>query len=179
MTYKLQILELYIKDCHFSELSTDVWVSLTSLTSLNCICMESSSLALSYRSLPFLPSVNELSTKRVSSESYSGLIMSLPGLKKMGHGLHLIYLADADKDIAQISLGLRHLGASLTHIELDGRFASERKVSDCNFKCLCEVIIEKVTKLEMIWFANLTMDEQSLIDLIKTCRAITTMKEIW
>ena len=53
-----------------------------------------------------------------------GLIGSLPGLNKMGHndaGYKPIYLPSPGADIAQISLGLRHTGASLTEIWLNGR----------------------------------------------------------
>ena len=172
-----QVTTLEIKECRLGESSTSLWVSLASLTSLHHLNISSSSLPLPHQSPPPLPSVRELETRHLTSDSYSGLIGSLPGLNKMGYP-YRIYLANPDADIAQISLGLRHTGASLTYIRLDGYDAAQRVVSDASMRSLCDVIRDRATRLELIGLRNLTIDDESLVRLIETCRAITTMRII-
>ena len=177
-----QMTTLEINECRLGESSTSLWVSLASLTSLHRLYIESSSLALPHQSPPSLPSVRKLSTRHLTSDSYRGLIGSLPGLNKMGFyddDWYYIYLTNPDADIAQISLGLRHTGASLTEIYLDGEDAAQRVVSDASMRSLCDVIRDHSTRLEWIGLNNMMIDEESLVRLVETCRNINTMKRIW
>ena len=173
-----QVTTLEIKECRLGESSTSLWVSLASLTSLHHLNIKSSSLPLPHQSPPPLPSVRELTTRHLTSDSYRGLIGSLPGLNKMGSLGNDIYLANPDADIAQISLGLRHTGASLTYIHLDGEDAAQRVVSDASMRSLCDVIRDRATRLERISLWRLTINDESLVRLIEICRAITTMRDI-
>ena len=178
----LQVTTLEINDCRLGESSTSLWVSLASLTSLHRLNIKSSSLALPHQSPPSLPSVRKLHTRRLTSDSYRGLIGSLPGLNKMGYwegsNYNDIYLTTPDADIAQISLGLRHTGASLTEILLDGSNAAQRVVSDTSMRSLCDVIRDHSTRLEKIVLYNMMIDEESLVRLVETCRNINTMRDI-
>ena len=170
---------LEIKDCRLGESSTSLWVSLASLTSLHHLDIKSSSLALPHQSPPSLPSVRRLETRRLASDSYRGLVGSLPGLSRLGcYHLYVIYLTTPDADIAQISQGLRHSGASLTEIRLDGEDAAQRVVSGASMRSLCDVIRDHSTRLERIELWNMTIDEESLVGLVETARAITTMRYI-
>ena len=177
-----QVTTLEINDCRLGESSsTRLWVSLASLTSLHRLDIKSSSLALPHQSPPSLPSVRRLETRRLASDSYRGLVGSLPGLNELGcydGGRHYIYLTTPDADIAQISQGLRHSGASLTEIRLDGEDAAQRVVSGASMRCLCDVIRDHSTRLERIELWNMTIDEESLVGLVETARAITTMRYI-
>ena len=179
-----QVTTLEINDCRLGESSTSLWVSLASLTSLHHLDIESSSLALPHHSPPSLPSVRELGTRHLTSDSYRGLIGSLPGLNKMGYCerdyMHkLILLTNPDADITQISLGLRHTGASLTDIVLDGADAVQRVVSDASMRSLCDVIRDHSTRLEEIRLYDMIIDYESLVRLVETCRNINTMRGIW
>ena len=112
-----------------------------------------------------------------------GLIGSLPGLTVMGYhdgpvSYTHMYLTNPDADIAQISLGLRLTGDSLTEIWLNGEGAAQQVVSDASMTSLCDVIRDQVRTLERFMLAYMTVDEDSLVVLIETCRAITTMKMI-
>ena len=60
--------------------------------------------------------VTGLNAQQVTTDSWSGLVGSLPALEVMGDDY--IYLSNPDADIAQISLGLRNTGTSLTRILL-------------------------------------------------------------
>ena len=88
-----------------------------------------------------------------------------------------IYLTNPDADIAQISLGLRHAGASLTEIRLDGEDAAQRVVSGASIRSLCDVIKDS-TRLEIIWLDNMIIDEESLVGLVETCRHISSVRNI-
>ena len=93
-------------------------------------------------------------------------------------GYNHIFLTTPDADIAQISLGLRDTGASLTEISLDGRDATQRVVSGASMRSLCDVIRDHSTRLEVIRLDYMTIDDESLVRLVDTCRAITTMRYI-
>ena len=178
----LQVTTIEINNCRLGESSTSLWDSLALLTSLHHLNIKSSSLALPHQSPPSLPSVRELGTRRLTSDSYGGLIGSLPGLNKMGYWegstYNDIYLTTPDADIAQISLGLRHTGASLTEIRLSGEDAAQRVVSDASMRSLCDVIRDHSTRLELIWLWYMMIDEESLVRLVETCRNINTMRNI-
>ena len=90
-----------------------MWSCLRSFTSLNHLAIADSSL--SFPPSPHeLPSVTELSAERVTSQSYEGLLSSLPGLIDID-----ITIDDAERDIAQITACLRRTGGQqLTHIKL-------------------------------------------------------------
>ena len=126
--------------------------------------------------------VRRLQAESVTSHSWSGLIGSLPGLKEIGEirSYKCISLTNPDADIAQISLGLRNTGASLTHIWLSGLIAHahHRVVSEASLRSLCDVIIDRAVWLEEIKLSHLTIGEKSLVRLVETCRAITTMVNI-
>ena len=177
----LQVTTLKINECRLGESSTSQWESLASLTSLHRLNINSSSLALPHQSPPSLPSVRKLCTRHLTSDSYRGLIGSLPGLNEMGYydnHWYRIYLTNPDADITQISLGLRHTRASLTDIALDGEDAAQRVVSYATMRSFCDVIRNNSTRLEEIWLWHMKIDEESLVRLVDTCRNINTLKYI-
>ena len=89
-----------------------------------------------------------------------------------------IFLANPDADIAAISLGLRHVGRALTHIELSGCHNAQRVVSDASMGSLCDVIRDRTSILEVIRLRSLIINEGTLVTLVETCRGIMTMSEI-
>ena len=100
----------------------------------------------------------------------------------MGYaGFNHIYLNNADTDIIQISLCLRHTGASqLKEIYLDGEQAAraQRLVSVASMRSMYDVIRDQATRLEVIKLFNLVIDDIGLIGVVETCRTISTMREI-
>ena len=94
-------------------MTEQLWSCLRSFTSLNHLTITDSSLSFP-SSPPELPSVTKLSADRVTSQSYDGLLSSLPGLSHID-----ITIDDAERDIPQIMACLRRSGGQqLTHIEL-------------------------------------------------------------
>ena len=115
--YKFNISVLFfiqIRKCHLSnEMTTRMWSCLRSFTSLSKLSISDSSLSFP-SSPPKLPSVSTLEAKNVTSQSYEGLLSSLPGLKEID-----ITIDDAERDISQITAGLQRTGREqLTEIRL-------------------------------------------------------------
>ena len=82
-----------------------LWSCLISFTSLNHHLTISDS-SLSFPPSPLeLPSVTKLSAEIVTSQSYEGLLSSLPGLEDID-----ITIDDAERDIHHITAGLRRTG---------------------------------------------------------------------
>lgn len=153
-----------------------MWVSLASLTCLHQLCINSSSIPLPHQSPPPLPSVRRLSTRQLTSDSYRGLIGSLPGSENIGYSG--LYVGNPDVDIRYVSLGLRLSGASLTEISLNGQDAGQRKVSNASMRTFSDVIRTHCTRLEVIGLYRMTINEESLVELVDTCRAISTIKHL-
>ena len=170
-----QISTLRISDCHLGESSTSLWVTLAPFTSLYRLYVKSSSLALSKESPLTLPLVEKIHVSYLRSNSYNGLITSLPGLKVIGNPC---YLSKCDADIAQISLALRNSGGSLTHIYLDGQHAFQQLVSNESMKKLCDVIRDQTARLQEIKLWNMGIKAEVLVGLVEICRTVKTMRDI-
>ena len=98
----------------------------------------------------------------------------MPQLKRLS-----CELDDPDADILQISLGLRHTGASLTHIHLQYQSSTRWcKVSDRVMESLCEAIRDRAPCLEEIVLEKMWLSFKYAMKFIETFRAITTMREI-
>ena len=100
-------------------MTNGLWSCLGLFSTLHTLTISDSSLNFppSPLELPFppeLPSVTTLHAERVTSQSYEGLLSSLPGLEEID-----ITIDDAEKDISQITAGLRRIGEQqLTCIRL-------------------------------------------------------------
>eukprot|EP00057_Strongylocentrotus_purpuratus_P026054 XP_011680528.1 PREDICTED: uncharacterized protein LOC105445983 [Strongylocentrotus purpuratus] len=112
-----------------STITTDVtsglWSCLGSFSMLRTLTISDSSLSFS-PSPPELPSVTKLSAERMTSQSYEGVLSSIPRLEEID-----ITIGDAKaEDISQIQTSLRrHLtGQDLTRIDLSS-LQSEENVS--------------------------------------------------
>ena len=176
----LQVTSFAFSNCHQGELFNRMWSLLASFSSLTCLRIVSSSIALPHESPPSLPSVVRLCTENLTSDSYRCLIGSLPGLSELGFyeddDYYPLYLDNPDSDIVEISQGIRHSRVSLTEIRLEPtRWALYGVLSRASMMFLCKAIADGATRLELIWLYDMTIDEDSLLRLVETCRAIVTM----
>ena len=144
-------------------MTTKLWSCLRSFTSLNHLTISDSSLSFP-PSPPELPSVTKLSAERVTSQSYEGLLSSLPGLEVVD-----ITIGDArTEDISQIQTSLRRYLAEqdLTRIDLSS-LQSEENVSSMSrqrMEGLGLLIRNRQAKLSGILFGP----ENALIDLVQS-----------
>ncbi|XP_030849924.1 uncharacterized protein LOC105438970 [Strongylocentrotus purpuratus] len=170
---------LLVKEYQLSTVMTArMWSCLRSFTSLNHLTISDSSLSFP-SSPPELPSVTELSAERVTSQSYEGLLSSLPGLRVID-----ITIDDAERDIAQITAGLRRTGGQqLTRIKLTAPplLPSEKKsVSRETIRGLGLLIREQTKNLQQLsLFWVRCTDEDDLVYLLECCRHMKTMSELW
>ena len=151
---------------------------LRSFTSLNHLTISDSSLSFP-PSPPELPSVTKLAAKSVTSQSYEGLLSSLPGLRVID-----ITIDDAERDIPQITACLRRTGGQqLTRIKLRAprSLPSEKKsVSRETMRGLGLLIREQTKNLQRLILAEVKCtDEEGLVYLIECCRHVKTMSALW
>ena len=164
----LQNTRLAIQQCElFTEMTDKLWSCLRSFSSLNQLTISDSSLSF-YRSPPELPSVTKLSAKRVTSQSYEGLLSSLPGLRVID-----ITIDDAERDIPQITAGLRRTGGQqLTHIKLtapDSLPSEKKSVSRETMRGLGVLIREQAKDLEQLCLSGVKcLDEEDLVELVES-----------
>ncbi|XP_030849884.1 uncharacterized protein LOC105440679 [Strongylocentrotus purpuratus] len=164
--------------CRLStEITARMWSCLGSLTSLNHLTISDSSLSFP-PSPPELPSVTKLSAERVTSQSYEGLLSSLPGLRDIG-----ITIDDAERDIAQITAGLRRTGGQqLTRIDLttpDTLPSEKSSVSRETMRGLGLLIREQTKNLQWLGlYRVICTDEEDLVYLIECCRHVKKMSEL-
>ena len=148
-------------------MTTKLWSCLRSFTSLNHLTISDSSLSFP-PSPPELPSVTELSAERVTSQSYEGLLSSLPGLRDID-----ITIDDAERDIAQITACLRRTGGQqLTRINLraPSSLPSEKKrVSRETMRGLGLLIREQTKNLQRLNLSGMKcLDEEDLVELVES-----------
>ncbi|XP_030849409.1 uncharacterized protein LOC115927523 [Strongylocentrotus purpuratus] len=171
--------QLLVKKCQLStEMTARLWSCLRSFTSLNHLTISDSSLGFP-SSPPELPSVTELLIVSVTSQSYEGLLSSLPGLRVID-----ITIDDAERDIAQITAGLRRTGGQqLINIKLRTLYTlpSEKKsVSRETIRGMGLLIREQTKNLQRLWLYGVECtDEKDLVYLLECCRHVKTMSELW
>ncbi|XP_030848900.1 uncharacterized protein LOC105439913 isoform X2 [Strongylocentrotus purpuratus] len=157
-----------IKDCQLStEMTIKLWSCLGAFISLNHLTISDSSLSFP-PSPPELPFVTKLSAERVTSQSYEGLFASLPGLRDID-----ITIDDAEKDIPQITAGLRQTeGQQLTTIRLEApsSLPSEKKsISRETVRGLGLLIREQTENLRCLYLAEVKcLDEEDLVELVES-----------
>ena len=151
-----------------------MWSCLRSFTSLNHLTVSDSSLSFPPSS-PELISVTKLSAKSLTSQSFEGLLSSLPGL------IHIdITIDDAERVIPQITACLRRTGGEqLTHIDLNAEYSlpsEKQSVSRETMRGLGLLIREQTKDLHLL---NLDLvkctDEEDLVYLIECCRRVRKM----
>ncbi|XP_030849147.1 uncharacterized protein LOC115927421 [Strongylocentrotus purpuratus] len=163
-----------------TEMTARIWSGLRSFTSLNQLTISDSSLSFP-PSTPELPSVTKLSSESVTSQSYEGLLSSLPGLTNID-----ITIDDAERDIPQITAGLRRIGRQqLTHIKITTptsflSISGKKSVSRATFRGLGLLIRTQTKNLQQLHLSWVKCtDEEDLVHLIKCCRHVKTLKEMW
>ncbi|XP_063956655.1 uncharacterized protein LOC129263962 [Lytechinus pictus] len=167
-----------ITKCQLSpEMTSRIWSCLSSFTSLSHLTISDSSISFP-PSPPELPSITYLSTKRVTSQCYEGLISTLPALVYIN-----IIIDDADGDIANFTAGLRRTGGrKLTWITLQAPppLPSEKKtVSSKTMRGLGLLIKEHTKNLEYLILDSVKCtDEDDLVYLIECCRHVKTMEYV-
>ena len=158
----LQNTWLEIEQCQLStEMTEKLWSSLRSYTPLNHLTISESSLSFP-PSPPELPSVTKLWAEKVTSQSYVGVLSSLPGLEEVD-----ITIGDANtEDISQIRTSLhRHLtGQDLTRINLHS-FTSEGSVSSMSRMRGLGLLI---TDYEAILSGVFVGPKETVIDLVQS-----------
>ena len=159
---------LQVKEFRLStEMTARLWSCLRSFTSLNHLTISDSSLSFP-SSPPELPSVTKLSAKRVTSQSYEGLLSSLPGLRVID-----ITIDDAERDIPQITACLRRTGGQqLTRIDLTApsSLPSEKKsVSRETMRGLGLLIRDQTKDLQRLCLSGVKcLDEEDLVELVES-----------
>eukprot|EP00057_Strongylocentrotus_purpuratus_P008044 XP_011662518.1 PREDICTED: uncharacterized protein LOC105437535 [Strongylocentrotus purpuratus] len=170
--------ELVVNNCHSSsEITVRIWNCLRSFTSLNQLTISDSSLSFP-PSPPKLPSVMKLSTERVTSRSYEGLLSSLPGVTDID-----IIIGDAERDIYQITAGLRRTGGQrLTTIILEApsSLPSENKsVSTERMRGLGHLIREQTKNMQWLLLSRVNCTkEEDLVELVESCRNVKTLTNL-
>ncbi|XP_030849406.1 uncharacterized protein LOC100889208 [Strongylocentrotus purpuratus] len=171
--------QLLVEKCQLStEMTARLLSCLRSYISLNHLSISDSSLSFP-PSPPELPSVTKLSAKSVTSQSYEGLLSSLPGLREID-----IRIDDAEGDISQFTAGLRRTGGQqLTRITITAPswLPSEKKsVSRETMRGLGLVIREQTKNLQVLGLYGVEgTDEEDLVYLVVCCRHFKTMSELW
>ena len=174
----MQNTRLEIKQCQLStEMTEKLWSCLRSFTSLNNFTISDSSLSF-FPSPPELPYVNKLSAERLTSQSYEGLLSSLPGLGDIGFTID-----DAERDIPQITAALRRTGGQqLTHITIAAppSLPSEKKsVSSETMRGLGLLIREQTKNLQWLCLSGVKCtDEEDLVKLVESCEHVKTLSHI-
>ncbi|XP_011667342.2 uncharacterized protein LOC105439719 [Strongylocentrotus purpuratus] len=155
-----------------------MWSCLRSFNSLNHLTISDSSL--SFASSPLeLPFVTKLSAERVTSQSFEGLLSSLPGLRHID-----ITIDDAERDIPQITAGLRRTGGQqLTHIIItapDSLPSENDRVSRETMRGLGLLIRDQTNNLLWLHLTGVKCtDDEDWVYLIDCCRWVKTMKYVW
>ncbi|XP_030849814.1 uncharacterized protein LOC115927729 [Strongylocentrotus purpuratus] len=171
--------QLRVEKCQLStEMTKKLWSCLRSFTSLNRLTISDSSLSFP-SSPPDLPPVTKLSADSVTSQSYEGLLSSLPGLTYID-----ITIDDAERDIPQITAGLRRTrGQQLTHIDLTAPYtlpSEKNRVSRETMRGFGLLIREQTNNLQRLDLRRVKCtDEKDLVYLIECCRHVKTMTELW
>ena len=164
-----------------STITTDVtsglWSCLGSFSMLRTLTISDSSLSFP-PSPPELPSVTKLSAECVTSQSYEGLLSSLPGLTHID-----ITIDDAERDIPQITAGLRRTGGQqLTRIKLTAPYtlpSEKNRVSRETMRGLGLLIREQTKNLQWLYLRWVKCtDEEDLVFLIECCRHVKTMSQV-
>ncbi|XP_030849216.1 uncharacterized protein LOC100893904 [Strongylocentrotus purpuratus] len=155
-----------------STLTTDVtsglWSCLESFSELRTLTISESSLSF-YPSPPELESVTKLSAERVTSQSYEGLLSSLPGLTHID-----ITIDDAERDIPQITAGLRRTGGQkLTRINLTAPSSLQSDenivVSRESVRGLGRLIREQTKDLQRLCLSGMKcLDAEDLVELVES-----------
>ncbi|XP_030849902.1 uncharacterized protein LOC115927775 [Strongylocentrotus purpuratus] len=164
----VQNTRLEIEQCQLSiEMTEKLWSCFRSFTSLNHLTISDSSLSFP-PSPPDLQSVTNLSAERVTSQSYEGLLSSLPGLRVID-----ITIDDAERDISQITACLRRTGRQqLTHIELTAPSSlpsAKTSVSRETVRGLGLLIREQTKDLQRLCLSGVKcLDEEDLVELVES-----------
>ncbi|XP_041466140.1 uncharacterized protein LOC121416748 [Lytechinus variegatus] len=155
-------------------MTTRIWSSLSSFTSLNHLTISDSSIDFP-PSPPELPSITELSAERVTSKCYEGLISSLPVLLYID-----ISIDEAEGDISHITAGLRRTGGlNLRRINLCTPYSlppEKRRVSRETMRGLGLLIKEHTENLNELYLKVVRCrDEDDFVYLIECCRHVKKM----
>eukprot|EP00057_Strongylocentrotus_purpuratus_P018349 XP_011672823.1 PREDICTED: uncharacterized protein LOC105442431 [Strongylocentrotus purpuratus] len=166
-----------IKDCQLStKMTVKLWSCLRSFNSLNHLNISDSSLSFPPYP-PELPSVLKLSAEKVTSQSYKGVISSLPRLRVID-----ITIDDAERDIPQIMAGLRRSytgGQRLAYIKLTAPSSlplEKKRVRSETMKKLGLLIREQTKNLQRLDLLGVKgTGEEDLVYLIESCRLVKSM----
>ena len=158
-------------------MTEQLWSCLRSFTLLNHLTITDSSLSFP-SSPPELPSVTKLIAKRVTSPSYGGLVSLLPGLRDID-----ITIDDAERDIPQITTGLRRTGGQqLTHISFEAPSSlspEKNRVSRETMRGLGLLIREQTKSLQWLCLSRVKYtDEEDLVELVECCEHVKTMNHV-
>ena len=174
----LQNTRLGIQQCDLSaEMTKKLWSCLKSFTSLNHLTISDSSLSFPPPP-PELPSITQLSARRVTSQSYEGLLSSLPGLRDID-----ITIDDAERDIPHITACLRRTGGQqLNYIRLEAPvlLPSEKKsVSRETIRGLGRLIREHTKNLQWLCLSRVKCSaEEDWVKLVESCTQVKTINHL-
>ncbi|XP_041467389.1 uncharacterized protein LOC121417721 [Lytechinus variegatus] len=159
-------------------MTSRMWPCLRSFKSLKHLTISDSSLRFP-PCPPELPLVTKLSVNGMTSQSYNGLISSLPGLEDID-----ITMGDAEGDIARYTAVLRRTaGQKLRSIYLhcpSSLLPERSRVSRETMRGLGLVIKEHTQNLQKLYLQRVKCtDEDDLVYLMECCRRVKTMENVW
>ena len=152
-----------------ADVTSGLWSCLGSFPSLRNLTISDSSLSFPLPP-PELQSVTNLKTERVMSESYEGLLSSLPGVEEIE-----VTSADAERDISQITAGLRKTGGQqLARLTLEAPTSLQPKMKEVSretMRRLGTLIKDQTNNLQVLAVSGVNSgDEEDLVALIDCCR---------
>ena len=152
-----------------------MWCCLRSFTSLQHLIISDSSLSFP-PSPPEIPSVTKLSAEKVMSQSYEGLLSSLPDLRDID-----ITIDDAERDIPQITAGLRRTGRQqLTRIHLTSPPSEKNSVSTETIRGLGLLIREQTKNLHSLDLSGMEcLDEEDLVELVESSTYLKALDNLY
>ena len=176
----LQNNRLGIEQCQLStEMTETLWTSLRSFTSLNDLSISDCSLSFP-SSLPKLPSVTKLSAEKLTSQSYEGVLSSIPEVRDID-----VSIDDAEKsNTFQITTASRTTSQTRTrdeqfhvHIRLHAwpALTTDRKIKSKDTIGGLSLLFEDETKNQQrLHVSGVTgRDEEALVDMFVRTKQLT------
>ncbi|XP_041466368.1 uncharacterized protein LOC121416908 isoform X1 [Lytechinus variegatus] len=167
----------FIGSTFSGDLTCRLWSCLRTYTSLRTLIISDFSLSFP-SSPPELPSVTKLSVEKVTSQSYEGLISSLPDLVNID-----ITFDNAEGDISRFTAGLRQTGEQdHTHIILraPSSLPSERRhVSRETMRGLGLLIRQRFKNLKWIGLSGIIgLNEEDLVELLESSTSLASLAHL-
>ena len=178
----LQNTRLEIEHCQLStEMTEKLWSSLRSYIPLNQLSISDSSLSFP-PSPPELPSITKLSAEKLTSQSYEGVLSSIPGVRDIDVSIDVAETSNtfqitfASRPIRQTRDGDEQF---LVHIRLHAwpALTEDRKIKGETVGGLSLLIENETKDIQRLHVSGVEgRDEEALVDLFVKTKELTYLK---